>query len=414
MDTIGDKTLRYIQQIRADFDRLRWQCQGIEVQLVHRATNAEAEGVVGVPTGRWREPVAFQGAGHREAHQRFDEHGQPRFLDEPVVDVKGQPITDANGKALDFVMPAFRTVTFAGECVDCEKLSNVAERAGRLIPGMAHLPALAVLRGWQFSTSSDLWWAVLFEIAWANRHPLLTAERRLWLPAENPASFVPYDIEQLRALAAAGFGPANSIPANWLKRLPEAFVSELNNAAAASFDAADYLLTELSPPPELVPGVDETQEPEQANDRSPEVKMKRRFAVALSFPGEHRELVSDVAQALSAAFGEPRVFYDRFHAGELSRPNLDLLLQRFYKDDSDLIVVFVCGEYEEKEWCGIEWRAIRALMKDHSRPDEDVMFLRLDDKPIEGLLPIDGYLDISGKSPREITDSILRRWNAKR
>jgi len=108
-----------------------------------------------------------------------------------------------------------------------------------------------------------------------------------------------------------------------------------------------------------------------------------------------------------------RVFYDRFHEVELARPNLDLLLQRFYKDDSDLIVVFVCGKYKEKEWCGIEWRAIRALMKDSSRPDEDVMFLRLDDGPIEGLLPIDGYLDVSGKTPREIADSILRRWNAK-
>ena len=89
-------------------------------------------------------------------------------------------------------------------------------------------------------------------------------------------------------------------------------------------------------------------------------------------------------------------------------------LQRFYKDDSDLIVVFVCGEYKKKEWCGIEWRAIRDLMKNSSRPDEDVMFLRLDNKRLDGLLTIDGFLDVTDKSAQQIADCILRRWSAKR
>lgn len=90
------------------------------------------------------------------------------------------------------------------------------------------------------------------------------------------------------------------------------------------------------------------------------------------------------------------------------------MLQRFYAEDSDLVVVFICGEYAEKEWCGLEWRAVRDLMKSKSRRDEDVMFLRFDDKPLEGLLSIDGYIDISKRSEREVTDSIIRRWTATR
>jgi hypothetical protein len=53
-------------------------------------------------------------------------------------------------------------------------------------------------------------------------------------------------------------------------------------------------------------------------------------------------------------------------------------------------------------------------MKSASRPDEDVMFLRLDDKPLAGVLSLDGYLDVSRKSPRQIADAILRRWSLKR
>ncbi len=408
-----EQVIHFLEQIQSDFDRVRWQCQPIEVQLVHRATNAEAEGVIGIPLAH-QQPTAFQGAGHRESLQRIDGSGNPLFRDDPIVDVKGLPITNSAGEAFDVVMPAFRTVAFLGDVADYQKLSNVAERAGRLIARMKNLPSLSVLRGWRFSTPSDLWWAVLFEIAWADRHPFLTAERRLWLPAENPTAFVPYDIDQLRALAASGFAPLGPIPENWLKRLPDAFMSEMKNAAAASFDAAGHLLTELSPPSQQAPSTPEIDQPESPRDHTPEVEMKRRFAVALSFPGEHRELVRKVAQALSSALGETRVFYDEFHKAELACPNLDLRLQGIYKDDSDLIVAFVSGEYQEKDWCGVEWRAIRELVANRSRPDEDVMYLRLDDKPLDGLLRIDGYLDVSEMKPREIADSIVKRWSVKR
>jgi hypothetical protein len=39
---------------------------------------------------------------------------------------------------------------------------------------------------------------------------------------------------------------------------------------------------------------------------------RRRFDIALSFPGEHRAFVEQVAGQLAAAFGKERVLYDKY------------------------------------------------------------------------------------------------------
>lgn len=66
----------------------------------------------------------------------------------------------------------------------------------------------------------------------------------------------------------------------------------------------------------------------------------KRFQVALSFPGEHRDYVSQVAEVLKQSLGKDKVFYDQWYAAELARPNMDVLLQSFYHDHSELLVPF--------------------------------------------------------------------------
>ena len=44
--------------------------------------------------------------------------------------------------------------------------------------------------------------------------------------------------------------------------------------------------------------------------------MTNRFHVALSFPGEHRELVCEVAEELARALTKKRVFYDEWYQHE--------------------------------------------------------------------------------------------------
>lgn len=133
----------------------------------------------------------------------------------------------------------------------------------------------------------------------------------------------------------------------------------------------------------------------------------QRFKIALSFPGEHRDFVEQVATRLADRVGRDRVLYDKYYEAEFARPDLDTYLQRLYHDESELIAVFLCADYERKDWCGLEWRAIRDLIK--RRQTSTVMPLRFDNTEIPGLFSTDGYVWIGGRPPAEIADLILQR-----
>ena len=134
---------------------------------------------------------------------------------------------------------------------------------------------------------------------------------------------------------------------------------------------------------------------------------KRRFRVALSFPGEHRSRVENIANTLAARLGREKVLYDKWYAAEFARPNLDTYLSKLYHDESDLIAIFLCQEYTEKEWCALEGRAWRDVLK--HKEDERLMFLRLDQAGVPGVYSIDGYLPIRRMSDAEVAAAILQR-----
>jgi hypothetical protein len=133
----------------------------------------------------------------------------------------------------------------------------------------------------------------------------------------------------------------------------------------------------------------------------------KRFLVALSFPGEHRQFVASVAEQLSLHLGRDRILYDKYYEAEFARPNLDTHLQRLYHDESLLVVVFLCADYERKEWPGLEWRAIRDLLK--KKQDLSIMLVRMDDANVAGVFSIDGYVSAEGRTPPQIADLILER-----
>ena len=138
--------------------------------------------------------------------------------------------------------------------------------------------------------------------------------------------------------------------------------------------------------------------------------MAKRFRVALSFPGEYRERVEKIADLLGKKLGREKVLYDKWHAAEFARPNLDEYLGNLYRQESDLVVVFLCQEYNERKWCGLESRAWRELRFD--RKDEMIMFLRLDEAEVAGVSKLDGYLEIRGLTDAEVAGKILNRLGA--
>ncbi|WP_312253772.1 TIR domain-containing protein [Stutzerimonas nitrititolerans] len=131
------------------------------------------------------------------------------------------------------------------------------------------------------------------------------------------------------------------------------------------------------------------------------------FKVALSFPGEHRTYVSKVTDILRVSLGKDQVFYDYDYQSQLAIPNLDTMLQKIYRNNSDLVVVFLCKEYANKEWCGLEWRAVRDIIK--SRDNDKIMFIRFDNEEIDGVFSIDGYIDANKFSEEKIAQFILER-----
>lgn len=142
-------------------------------------------------------------------------------------------------------------------------------------------------------------------------------------------------------------------------------------------------------------------------DRSTTNVEYAEFQVALSFPGEHRLYVSRVADSLRPQMKTDALFYDHDFQAQFARPNLDLLLQDIYRNRSTLVVVFISQKYEEKEWCGLEWRAIRDMIK--ARQDARVMFISFDGKPIEGMLSVDGFIDARELQPNKVAEYIMKR-----
>lgn len=142
-------------------------------------------------------------------------------------------------------------------------------------------------------------------------------------------------------------------------------------------------------------------------DRSTSSIDRLHFMVAVSFPGERRAYVADVVNVLRKGLGEDAVFYDHTYQSQLARPNLDLLLQDIYRNRADLLLVFLGAEYQEKLWCGLEWRAIRELIKE--RADSKVMFVRFDDNKVDGVFTIDGYIDARRNNPKDVARCVMER-----
>ncbi|CAF1319982.1 unnamed protein product [Didymodactylos carnosus] len=123
-----------------------------------------------------------------------------------------------------------------------------------------------------------------------------------------------------------------------------------------------------------------------------------QFQVALSFAGDERLRVEPIAELLESELGPNQVFYDKWYEAEMY----------LYRKRSSLIVVFECPQYRVKEWCKLEWRGIRELLK--TGQEKRIMLLSSYDlHPLPGTYSGDGYLSIKDKSSEVVVDNILIR-----
>ena len=148
--------------------------------------------------------------------------------------------------------------------------------------------------------------------------------------------------------------------------------------------------------------------PNLAQSKTKDVDItKHSFEVAFSFPGEVREYVESIASELETEIGPDSYFYDSNYKAQLARPSLDLLLQDIYRNRSKLIVVFLCKKYQEKEWCGIEFRVISEIIME--RELQKIMFVKMDEGRVEGVFKTDGYIDGRTHAPSDVASFIKER-----
>jgi len=69
--------------------------------------------------------------------------------------------------------------------------------------------------------------------------------------------------------------------------------------------------------------------------------------------------------------------------------------------------VFLGADYENKDWCGVEFRAIGEIIK--NRDDRHIMFVRTDDGKVTGKFNTDGYVDARNYNPMEISTFVIER-----
>lgn len=137
--------------------------------------------------------------------------------------------------------------------------------------------------------------------------------------------------------------------------------------------------------------------------------IKNKYDVALSFAGEQREYVEQVAKYLEQ-YGK-NVFYDDFERADLWGKNLYDHLYNVYSEESEYIIMFISKEYKNKEWTRHERKASQE--KAFIQSEEYILPVRFDDTKIPGLNNTIGHLDANKFSPEEIAQIFTQKTGAK-
>ena len=126
------------------------------------------------------------------------------------------------------------------------------------------------------------------------------------------------------------------------------------------------------------------------------------YDVALSFAGEQREYVEEVAKNLKSR--GILVFYDDYERGALWGKDLYAHLSDVYYRMCRYCIIFVSAEYAAKVWPNLERRSAqsRALKE----KQEYILPARFDGTEIPGLLDTVGYIDLNRTSPSELSEMV--------
>lgn len=131
----------------------------------------------------------------------------------------------------------------------------------------------------------------------------------------------------------------------------------------------------------------------------------QQYDVSLSFAGEDREIVAQLANALRSE--GVKVFYDAFEEDTLWGKNLYEYLTRIYTEESKFTILFLSKHYANKAWTNHERQSAQARALRESR--EYILPIRLDDTQIPGISETIGYISLDKTTIDDIVILILRK-----
>lgn len=134
-------------------------------------------------------------------------------------------------------------------------------------------------------------------------------------------------------------------------------------------------------------------------------KVSPEFDVALSFAGEDRKYVEEVASVLrQMGF---RVFYDKYEAISLWGKDLYAHLGQIYLNRARYTVIFISKHYKKKLWTNHERESAQArAFQEHK---EYILPARFDNTQIPGILPTTGYINLNKTSSEKLAEMIKQK-----
>ena len=144
---------------------------------------------------------------------------------------------------------------------------------------------------------------------------------------------------------------------------------------------------------------------QRRHDKHSRLPENRDYHVALSFAGEQRHYVEEVARHLNAR--RIAVFYDGFEQAALWGKDGAEAFHGVYAERAMYVVMFISESYAAKAWTRHERRAAISRMLEEDR--EYVLPVRFDQTPIPGLPRTTLYLSADAFSPAGLSVRIAQK-----
>jgi hypothetical protein len=129
------------------------------------------------------------------------------------------------------------------------------------------------------------------------------------------------------------------------------------------------------------------------------------FDVALSFAGEDRTYVREVADTLKSQ--GVKVFYDEYALVDMWGRDLYEHLHEVYSAKAKYCIVFVSAAYSRKIWTTHERKSAQErALREHQ---EYLLPARFDDTELPGLRSTTGYVDLRKMTPGEFASTVMKK-----